>query len=87
MLVLSAALLRSGKNRTCCRLIFKSAEVLCYEGEHVFSVLQRTCQQNGFPIEFENTPMYNSAYIEGSPTCTSMTAATAWPMYCGNDWF
>lgn len=35
------------------------------EGESVFSVLQRTCQQNGIHMEFSNAPMYNSAYIEG----------------------
>ncbi len=35
------------------------------EGESVFAVLQRTCQQNGIHMEFSNAPMYDSAYIEG----------------------
>ena len=34
-------------------------------GESVFDVLERTCRQNGIHMEFENTPIYDSAYIEG----------------------
>ena len=36
-----------------------------YEGESVFNVLLRTCKQQGIHMEFVNTPIYNSAYIEG----------------------
>ena len=36
-----------------------------YEGESVFNVLQRTCKQSGIHMEYRNTPLYNSAYIEG----------------------
>ena len=35
------------------------------EGESVFSVLQRTCREQGIHMEYENTPIYGSAYIEG----------------------
>ena len=45
--------------------ILKPTEVTFYDGESVFNVLQRTCKQQGIHMEFENTPMYNSAYIEG----------------------
>jgi len=45
--------------------ILKPLEVVFYEGESVFNVLLRTCKQQGIHMEFVNTPMYNSAYIEG----------------------
>ena len=45
--------------------ILAPAAVSFEEGESVFTVLQRTCQQNGIHMEFSNAPMYNSAYIEG----------------------
>ncbi len=35
------------------------------EGESVFDVLKRVCQENGIHLEFSYTPIYNSAYIEG----------------------
>lgn len=34
-------------------------------GESVFDVLLRTCRRQGIPMEFSNTPVYQSAYIEG----------------------
>ena len=45
--------------------ILKPVEVTFYEGESVFNVLLRTCKQNKIHMEFVNTPLYNSAYIEG----------------------
>ena len=45
--------------------ILKPIEVTFFEGESVFNVLLRTCKQQGIHMEFVNTPMYNSAYIEG----------------------
>lgn len=45
--------------------ILKPITVVFYEGESVFNVLQRTCKQQKIHLEFENTPIYNSAYIEG----------------------
>ena len=35
------------------------------QGESVFNVLQRALKQNKQHLEFQQTPMYNSAYIEG----------------------
>ncbi|MBR5537982.1 MAG: DUF4430 domain-containing protein, partial [Clostridia bacterium] len=42
-----------------------TAQTVFYEGESVFNVLQRTLKQNRRHLEFQQTPMYNSAYIEG----------------------
>ena len=42
-----------------------TAQTVFYEGESVFNVLQRTLKQNRQHLEFQQTPMYNSAYIEG----------------------
>ncbi|MDY3282410.1 DUF4430 domain-containing protein [Dysosmobacter sp.] len=35
------------------------------EGESVFDVLQRVCRQNRIHMEYMDTPVYGSAYIEG----------------------
>ena len=45
--------------------ILSPTEVVFYEGESVFHVLQRTCREQKIHIEFEDTPIYNSAYIRG----------------------
>lgn len=45
--------------------ILEPVTVIFYEGESVFNVLQRTMRQNSIHLEFVNTPVYNSAYIEG----------------------
>lgn len=34
-------------------------------GESVFDVLKRVCQENNIHMEYTDTPIYNSAYIEG----------------------
>ncbi|MBR3752314.1 MAG: DUF4430 domain-containing protein, partial [Ruminiclostridium sp.] len=46
-------------------MIFPETTVTFYEGESVFNVLQREMKKAGIHLEFENTPIYNSAYIEG----------------------
>ena len=35
------------------------------EGENVFDVLKRVCRENKIHMEFSETPVYQSAYIEG----------------------
>jgi hypothetical protein len=45
--------------------ILPPTEVVFYEGESVFNVLQRTCKQQKIHMEFSDTPGYNSAYLEG----------------------
>lgn len=46
-------------------VIFAAQKVTFYEGESVFNVLLREMKQNKIHMEFVNTPLYNSAYIEG----------------------
>lgn len=46
-------------------IIFPATEVIFYEGESVYDVLQRICRDNNIHIEASWTPMYNSAYVEG----------------------
>jgi hypothetical protein len=46
-------------------VLFPAAEAVFYEGESVFNVLQREMKKAGIQMEFTNTPLYNSAYIEG----------------------
>lgn len=45
--------------------ILRPTEVVFYEEESVFNVLQRVCKQNKIHLEYAATPLYNSAYIEG----------------------
>ncbi len=68
--------------------ILKPTTVTFYEGESVFNVLQRTCKQKKIHMEFENTPMYNSAYIEGIHNLYEFDCGelSGW-MYKVNDWF
>ena len=68
--------------------ILKPVNVTFYEGESVFNVLLRTCKQNGIHMEFVNTPIYNSAYIEGIANLYEFDVGqlSGW-MYSVNDWF
>lgn len=68
--------------------ILKPLQVTFYEGESVFNVLQRTCKQQKIHMEFSNTPMYNSAYIEGMHNLYERDCGelSGW-MYQVNGWF
>ena len=68
--------------------ILEPMTVTFYEGESVFNVLQRTCKQQGIHMEFSNTPVYNSAYIEGIHNLYEFDVGneSGW-MYRVNDWF
>lgn len=68
--------------------ILQPTTVTFYQGESVFNVLQRTCKQQGIHMEFENTPMYHSAYIEGIQNLYQFDCGdlSGW-MYKVNDWF
>lgn len=46
-------------------VILPPTQVTFYEGESVYDVLQRVCQENGIHMEASWTPIYNSAYVEG----------------------
>ncbi|MDO5332002.1 MAG: DUF4430 domain-containing protein [Bacillota bacterium] len=45
--------------------ILKPVEVSIKDGEAVFDVLLRVCKENKIHMEYEDTPLYDSAYIEG----------------------
>ena len=68
--------------------ILPPTEVVFYEGESVFQVLKRVCKQNKIHMEFENTPIYNSAYIEGINNLYEFDVGnlSGW-MYKVNGWY
>ena len=68
--------------------ILQPMTVIFYEGESVFNVLQRVCKQQKIHMEFENTPIYNSAYIEGIHNLYEFDVGelSGW-MYKVNEWF
>lgn len=69
-------------------IIFKQDKVTFYEGESVFNVLIREMKKNKIHMEFVNTPMYNSAYVEGINNLYEFDCGelSGW-MYKVNDWF
>lgn len=69
-------------------VIFPNAKVTFYEGESVFNVLWREMKKNKIHLEFENTPIYNSAYIEGINNLYEFDCGelSGW-MYKVNGWF
>ncbi len=69
-------------------VIFKATKVTFYEGESVFNVLRREMKKNKIHMEFEDTPIYNSAYIEGINNLYEYDVGelSGW-MYKVNDWF
>ena len=68
--------------------IFTATAVTFYEGESVFNILLREMKKARIHMEFENTPMYNSAYIEGINNLYEFDCGelSGW-MYKVNDWF
>lgn len=69
-------------------VIFAEKTVTFYEGESVFNLLMREMKQNKIHMEFENTPIYNSAYIEGIANLYELDCGelSGW-MYKVNGWF
>lgn len=69
-------------------VIYAEKEVIFYEGESVFNLLLREMKQNKIHMEFVNTPIYNSAYIEGIANLYEFDCGelSGW-MYKVNDWF
>ena len=68
--------------------IFAEQMVTFYEGESVFNLLVREMKKNKIHLEFENTPIYNSAYIEGINNLYEFDCGelSGW-MYRVNGWF
>ncbi len=69
-------------------VIFARQTVKFYEGESVFNILLRECKKNKIHMEYVNTPIYNSAYIEGIHNLYEFDCGelSGW-MYKVNDWF
>ena len=68
-------------------IIFAEQTVTFYEGESVFNLLKREMKRNKIHLEFVNTPMYNSAYIEGIGNLYEFDCGemSGW-IYKVNDW-
>ncbi|HML38395.1 MAG TPA: DUF4430 domain-containing protein [Bacillota bacterium] len=69
-------------------VIFPAQKVDFYEGESVFNVLLREMKKNKIHMEFVDTPIYNSAYIEGINNLYEFDCGelSGW-MYKVNGWF
>lgn len=68
--------------------ILAPKQLTFFEGESVFNLLQRVTKQEKIHMEYENTPIYNSSYIEGIANLYEFDAGdlSGW-MYQVNDWF
>lgn len=69
-------------------VIFPEQSVKFYDGESVFNLLVREMKRNKIHMEFESTPIYNSAYIEGIGNIYEFDCGelSGW-MYSVNGWF
>ena len=69
-------------------VILAEKTVTFYEGENVFQLLRREAKANKIHMEFEETPIYNSAYIEGIHNLYEFDCGelSGW-MYSVNGWF
>ena len=69
-------------------VILAPTTVTFYEGESVFNLLQREMKRAKIHMEFRNTPIYNSAYIEGINNLYEFDVGelSGW-MYKVNGWF
>jgi hypothetical protein len=69
-------------------IIYKTKKIVFYEGENVFDVLLRETRENKIHMEFVDTPIYNSNYIEGINNIYEFDCGelSGW-MYKVNGWF
>lgn len=69
-------------------IIYSERQITFSKGESVFDVLVRETKKNRIHMEFVNTPMYNSAYIEGINNIYEFDCGerSGW-MYKVNGWF
>ncbi len=69
-------------------VLFAQQQVIFYEGESVFHLLLREMKKNKIHLEFTNTPIYHSAYIEGIGNLYEFDCGelSGW-MYKVNGWF
>lgn len=68
--------------------LLEPTQVRFRQGQSVFDVLKAVCQEKKLHLEFMNTPLYNSAYIEGIGNLYEFDCGelSGW-MYAVNDWF
>jgi len=68
--------------------IFPPTEVVVYEGESVFNVLQREMRRHGIHMVARWTPIFNSAYVEAINNLYEFDVGplSGW-MYSVNGWF
>jgi hypothetical protein len=69
-------------------VIFAKKTITFSKGESVFDILLRETRSNKIHMEFVNTPMYNSAYIEGIANLYEFDCGnlSGW-MYNVNGWY
>ncbi|MGN1122552.1 MAG: DUF4430 domain-containing protein, partial [Eubacteriales bacterium] len=69
-------------------VLFAEQTVTFYDGESVFNLLVREMKKNRIHLEFENTPLYRSAYIEGIGNLYEYDCGelSGW-LYRVNGWF
>lgn len=69
-------------------IILEAKKVTFYEGESVYDVLKRVCQENNIHMEASWTPVYNSAYVEGIHNLYEFDCGnlSGW-MYRVNGWY
>jgi len=68
--------------------LLEPVKVSFSEGESVFDVLLRVCRERKIHMEYSDTPIYNSAYIEGIGNFYEFDVGplSGW-MYKVGDWF
>ena len=68
--------------------LLQETQVNFAKGENVFDVLQRVTREHKIHMEYSDTPMYNSAYIEGIGNLYEFDcgSGSGW-QYCVNEWF
>lgn len=69
-------------------VLLASTSVSFDEGESVFDVLKRVCDENGIALEYSYTPVYGSYYVEGIGNLYEFDCGdeSGW-MYKVNGWF
>ena len=69
-------------------VILATTTVTFNEGDTVFDVLKKVTKENGIQMEFEESPMYGSVYVEGIANLYEFDCGdlSGWE-YCVNDWY
>ncbi len=69
-------------------IIYKNDNLEVFEGESVFDILLRITREEKIHMEYVDTPIYNSAYIEGINNIYEFDVGelSGW-MYNVNGWF